>query len=138
MYIDLVATKQTIGDKLCMAHSASMAMGTTVDDFLKFLKNISVEYKNINTEPGFGYIEFKLYALKFNKDVKIVHAIPEPKDGPCILVVDSEHYKNVLHAIYLDENGVLHDPNPDTNDGREISSYSVKEYYKIISLTEIE
>jgi hypothetical protein len=137
MYVDIsLALKQVPHDKMCMAVSAAMAFGTTPEDFKQFMKDISVRYKNIRTEPGYGYIELKLYALAHNRDVRIVHAIPTPKDGPAILVVDSEHYKNVLHAIYLDEDGKLHDPNPDTNDGRDISSYKVKEYYKIVALME--
>lgn len=133
MFIDLIASKQRSGDKLCMAHSASMAMGTTVDDFLNFLKNISIEYKNIDTEPGFGLLELKLYCLKFGKDAIIARGNPLTIIGPAILVVHSEHYKNVLHAIYMDETGFLHDPNPDTNDGRSVLTYKVVEWYNIVS-----
>ena len=140
MYVDLCnilevnALKQKLGDKRCLAVSAAMAFNTTPQDFVDFMKDISIRYKNINTEPGYGLIELKLYALARNKDIKLIHAIPSPKDGPAVLVVDSEHYENVLHAIYLNEEGKIFDPNPDTNDGREISSYKVKEYYKIVPL----
>jgi len=133
MYFDISkALKQQHGDKLCMAVSASMAFKTSPEDFVNFLKNISVEYKNIRTEPGFGLIELKLYALKFGKDIVTRKGHSKDIKGPCVVVVHSEHYVNVLHAIYMDENGSLHDPNPDTNDGRDILSYRVVEWYQIV------
>lgn len=137
MYIDLTETnamKQERGSKMCMAVSAAMAFNTTPEDFINFMKDISVRYKNINTEPGFGLIEIKLFSLARNKDILIQKGDPKIWKGPGIIVVHSERHKNVLHAIYLDPENKIHDPNPDTNDGREISSYKVKEYYKIIPL----
>lgn len=135
LYVDLTeidATKQIIGDKLCMAHAASMAMGTDVDNFLNFLKTISIEYKNIRTEPGFSLIELKLYCLKFDKDIHVTKGNPKNEHGPAVIVVHSEHYKDVLHAIYMDEKNFIYDPNPDTPDGRNISTYKVVEWYDII------
>lgn len=140
MYIDLTknlqvdAVKQIPGDRACLGYSVSMAMKTSIDEFKKFLITISPEYKNINSEAPWGLMEAKLYCLKFDKDIIATKNDLYNKLGPTILVVKSEHFKNVLHAIYLSEIGFINDPNPDTKDGRDISTYKVVERYNIVLL----
>lgn len=142
LYVDIskssqvIALKQIRNDKMCMAVSAAMAFNTTPENFADFMKDVSIRFKNINTEPGYGYLELKIFALAHNKDIKIVHGNPEGEQGPAVIVVHSERHKNVLHAIYCDSDSKLHDPNPDTNDGRDISTYKVVEWYKIIPLVD--
>jgi hypothetical protein len=138
MYVNLTKTSEVISvkqvphDKKCLGFSASMAMGTSIEKFEKFLATIAPEYKNISVSPPWGFLEAKLYCLKFNKNLSITHGNPKGQKGPAIIVVHSEHYKDVLHAIYIDKDQKIHDPNPDTNDGRDPSTYKIVEWYNII------
>lgn len=132
MYINLIADKQPPHSKVCLGVSIGMAMGTSLKEFEEFLSKVGLEYKNaqVSITPPWGLIEAKLYALKFRKDL-VVHNDKNPK-GPAIVVVKSEKHPNTLHAIYMDDKNSIHDPNPDTNDGRDISTYQVVSWYEII------
>lgn len=133
MYFDIsLALKQEKNDKLCMAVSAAMAFNTTPEDFVNCMKNISIEFKNVRTEPGFGLLELKIFALKFDKDIIVKKGSAKDIKGPCVIVVHSERHANILHAIYMDAENSLHDPNPTTDDGRDILSYRVVEWYQIV------
>lgn len=130
LYIDLAeAVKQVHGDKKCMGISASMAFDESIEQWENFLKSIYSAFTFIRVDAPWGLKELKLYALAHGKDIEIKK---ENTGGPAIVVVHSEHYKNVLHAIYLDENSFIHDPNPDSDDGRDISTYRVVKFYKIV------
>lgn len=132
MYVELLAVKQVHGDKSCLGFSASMAFNESIEQWENFLKNASPLFDQIRVDPPWGLAELKIYALAHQKDIVVTKDDLYGQNGPAVIVVHSEHYKDVLHAIFMDEKGFIHDPNPDTNDGRNILSYKVVEWYKIV------
>lgn len=59
------------------------------------------------------------------------------KGQPAYVVVKSERQKEGLHAVYWDGNK-LWDPNPETEDGRKLSTYKILSWFPIQKLEQSE
>jgi len=129
--------KQAKGSHDCVAAVAAMATSTTIEKFKEFFgqKDAYSDWE--------AYIYFMLHGYTLGVGVNIENGVDPNKvvfridldiiQFPAYIVVESETIEGATHAIYWD--GEIHDPNPDSPDGRSFSSYKIK---KIMPISKVK
>lgn len=124
--------KQLPGSINCYSVCMAMALGKSVEEIESKLLPAIAPYSDqdmyrLMIQYGYsvGFIFSNIpYSKLFNEDnVGFQFRI---KDIEAFIAVESETIKNGSHAIYW-RNNKVYDPNPNTENGRDISSYRITE-----------
>ena len=125
--------KQKIGSHNCIAVVAAMATDSTPEEFESFIEG-PPPYCDYDF---YRFLVFKGYVVGFGFDIQ-----DTPIKGisidfrysintyPAYVVVESETYKDTMHALYWDSKKV-HDPNPSVKDGRSLADYKIHLWFPI-------
>lgn len=123
--------KQKLGSNNCFAVAAAMALKMSVEEVESELLPAIAPYSDrdiyklmLNNGYVCGFIaEYPEgnKQLTINSKIGFIHPISEIE---AFIIVRSETYEYQTHAIYWDMEDV-HDPNPNTSDGRRLDTYTV-------------
>jgi len=69
----------------------------------------------------------KNHGMRPDRDYEVAFPI---KDRPAYVLVKSERFPDLLHALFWDGE-VVHDPNPESADGRPLSEYEIHHWYPL-------
>lgn len=127
----------------CSAACACMIAGQPIESFYDFVghdgSGIDPESQHPEKRRGFSYREVIKYlahhdivlgsgfTVAFDPDTSRTWGCVvriDPEEWPMLLGVKSERFEGAEHVIYWDAKQVW-DPNPDTEDGRPLTSYQV-------------
>lgn len=131
--------KQARGDKRCVSFTAAMATGTTPEQFERFVSGLPDPHRR--SEPPYEDIHVYSYLLSLGYLCGLGFVQPEQTDGVIRMQYDVRSHPAYLvvqgpsceHAIYWDGNKI-YDPNPDTKNGMDPSSYKINLWVPIYRL----
>ena len=131
--------KQARGDKRCVSFTAAMATGTTPEEFERFVSGLPDPHRR--SEPPYEDIHVYSYLLSLGYLCGLGFVQPEQTDGVIRMQYDVRSHPAYLvvqgpsceHAIYWDGNQI-YDPNPDTKNGMDPSSYKINLWVPIYRL----
>lgn len=128
----------------CVACVAAMITRTTPEDFVRYVQEL---HPNVRVTPPYSDIDLNLYLLEFDivmgagatrvfrdDSGDLVAEISfDCKDYPAYVSVKSERDPALEHALYW-SGKQIHDPNPNSKDGRNPLSYTIMGWWPLFYL----